>query len=62
MYAFETIVDLHGGRDAWEERRAQVVEEEIGIRQRRKAKTRENELRIEVKFEMISHILDVSVP
>lgn len=58
----ETIVDFHGGRDTWEENRAQIVEKEIGIRQCRKAKTRENELGKEAESEMTSHIFDASVP
>ena len=46
----ESIVDLDGGEDTWEEGRAQSVEEEVRIRQECEAKANENEPRTKVKL------------
>ena len=48
-------MDPHGGGDAWKERRPQLVEEEIGIRQDWKARTGEGRFGMEGKFGMTSH-------
>ena len=62
MFVSESVVDLDGGGNSWEERRAQPVEEEVGIRQECEAEVRENEPRTGAKRGMISHNLDGSVP
>ena len=46
----ESIVDLDGGEDTWEEGRAQSVEEEVRIRQEREAKAIESEPRTKFKL------------
>lgn len=46
----ESIVDLNGGGDTWEEGRAQSVEEEVRIRQEREARASENEPRTKFKL------------
>jgi hypothetical protein len=55
-------MDLDGGGNSWEERRAQPVEEEVGIRQECEAGVRENESRTGAKRGVVSYNLDGSVP
>ena len=62
MCVAESIVDLNGGWDAWEEGRVQLVEEEVRIRQEREAKTKENESRMKDKLGTLPHNSVGSVP